>query len=118
MAGDLRKSSGSRNLIEQGMMEAIYEKNRQINEYFEVKTCTFTTVNEKFKSRETFEQKVVLCCNLDALIERMIRERNIDEDNMLIRVGIDGGGGFLKVCLSVFDLRPTKRSRLEEKFKD
>ena len=107
MAEDLRKSSGSRNLIEQGMKEAIYEKNRQLSEFFEVKTCTFTTVNEKLKSRENFEQKFVLCSNLDALIDRMFRERNIDEDNMLIRVG----GGFLKVCISVSDSKPTKSIR-------
>ena len=61
LAKDLRKSSGSRNLIEQGIMEAIYEKNRQLSEFFEVKMCTFTTVNEKLKSQENFEQKGVLC---------------------------------------------------------
>ena len=75
-------------------MENIIQKNRQLNEFFEVKTCTFTTVHEKLKSRETFEQKVVLCSNLDGLIERMIKDRNIDEENMLIRIGLDGGGGF------------------------
>ena len=60
LAEDLRKSSDSRNLIEQGMREAIQEKYCQLSVFFEVKTCTFTTVNEKLKSRENFEQKVVL----------------------------------------------------------
>ena len=23
---------------------------------------------------------------------------------MLVRIGLDGGGGFMKICLSVFDL--------------
>ena len=26
----------------------------------------------------------------------MIKDRNVDEENMLIRIGLDGGGGFSK----------------------
>ena len=49
----------------------------------------------------------------------MIKDRNIDEENMLIRIGLDSGAGFFKVCLSIFDLRDTKQSgRLDARFKD
>ena len=49
----------------------------------------------------------------------MIKDRNIDEKNMLIRIGHDGGRSFFEVCLSVFDLRDTKQSgRLDARFKD
>ena len=27
-----------------------------------------------------------------------MKDRNIDEENMLIRIGLDGGRGFFKVC--------------------
>ena len=74
-------------------------------------------VNEKLKTKDNFEH-VAICNNLDQLIYRMIQERNIDENNVLIRIGLDGGGGFLKVCLSVFDFGQTKKSRLGERFKD
>ena len=40
LAEDLRRSSGSRNLIEKVMMEDIIQKNGQLIEFFEVKTCT------------------------------------------------------------------------------
>ena len=41
---------------------------------------------------------------------------------MLVRIGLDGGGGFMKICLSVFDMNCAQnreyRKRLGEKFKD
>ena len=54
-------------------------------------------------------------------------KRNLDSDDLLIRVGIDGGGGFLKIGLSVFELddastthspRSKLSSGLARKFKD
>ena len=46
--------------------------------------------------------------------------REIDENNMIVRIGMDGGGGFMKVCLSVFDMRQEKKEqgRLKNRFKD
>ena len=32
----------------------------------------------------------------------MIEERNLNENDIIIRIGLDGGGGFVKICLSVF----------------
>ena len=52
-----------------------------------------------------FQQHVVLCNNLNELIDDIIRERNIDDKDLLVRIGMDGGGGFLKICLSVFQLQ-------------
>ena len=34
----------------------------------------------------------------------MIEGRNINEENMLFRIGMDGEGGFMKICLSLFDV--------------
>ena len=50
----------------------------------------------------------------------MIKTREIDENNMIVRIGMDGGGGFMKVCLSVFDMRQEKKEqgRLKNRFKD
>ena len=94
------------------------ERNRQLSDLFEYKSCSFTTVNEKLKTKDNFEQHVAICNILDLLIDRMIQESNIDENNLLIRIGLDDGGGSLKVCLSVFDFGQTKKSRLGERFKD
>ena len=40
---------------------------------------------------------------------------------ILIRIGLDGGGGFLKICLSLFDLYASESKStktLSKKFKD
>ena len=59
---------------------------------------------------------------MNELVKRMIEGRNISEENALVRIGIDGGGGFLKVCPSVFDLvefkQPCTGKRQGEQFRD
>ena len=56
-----------------------------------------------------------------------MRKRNLNRDDLFIRIGIDGGGGFLKIGLSVFELDETATiisarcklsSGLTSKFKD
>ena len=55
------------------------------------------------------------------MVDDIIRERNIDDKDLLVRMGMDGGGGFHKICLSVFQLQRNTAGygkRLDEKFKD
>jgi hypothetical protein len=70
---------------------------------------------------ETFDQHVVLCKDLPSLIERVIEERQlVDDDKLLTRIGLDGGGGFMKVCLSIFNVTNpiSADTSLGKKFKD
>ena len=49
----------------------------------------------------------------------MIEDREIDKDDLLIKVELDGGGGFMKVCLSIFGLEKVDEvKRLGDKFKN
>ena len=55
----------------------------------------------------------------------MVEERGINESDMLIRIGMDSGGGFMKMCMSIFELDSNSQGdtsgygkRLDEKFKD
>ena len=43
-------------------------------------------------------------------MEKIILERNIEEKNVLIRIGLDEGGGFMKICLSIFDLNENQKN--------
>ena len=103
LAEDLRASSGSRKLIESGMKRKLRTKNCQLSDYFEKKVCNFVEVNKKEKTKNNFTQNVVVCNDLNGLIDKLILERGVDEKNMLIRIGLDGGGGFMKICLSIFE---------------
>ena len=123
---DMRKASGSRNLIETSMSEKIIVKNRCLQDMFEDKICPFLTVNETTQTKMNFEQHVVICNDLNGLVDKIIKERNIDKTNMLIRIVLDGGGGFMKICLSIFDLNENGQNgdqtgegkRLKERFKN
>ena len=97
-----------------GKLQAI---NRQLSDLF-VSRCIFATENEKLKTRENFEQHFV-CSDVNEVVERVIKMREIDESNMIVRIGMDGGG-FMKVCLSVFDMHQEKKEqgRLKNRFKD
>ena len=54
----------------------------------------------------------------------IIRERNMEEGDLLLRFGMDGGGGFMKVCLNVFNLKgqsdesENSKKRLDVVFKN
>ena len=64
-----------------------------------------------------------VCNNINTLIDRIIEKRSLNEENILIRIGLDGGGGFVKMCLSVFNMEEKKgevwrTKRLGERFVD
>ena len=63
---------------------------------FETKICTFTRVDEKNNTGINFERHVSICSNIDGLVIRVIPEGNIEEENKMIRIGLDRGGGFMK----------------------
>lgn len=121
LAEDMRCSSGIRHIIEKDMRGKIREMNRQLENLFEKRECTFAFVNETQKVHENFQQNVIVCTDITLLIEKVIEERDITDP--LIRIGLDGGRGFMKVCLSIFNLDEKAKEfwstkRLGERFQD
>ena len=119
----------NRKILESNLRSKLREKNCQLDSLFEVRKANFVKIDEKKKLRENFDRELVVCNDLDELSRRIIKERDMEEGDLLFRVGMDGGGGFLKVCLNVFDLKkdhssederqpPKKKKRLDEIFKD
>ena len=76
---------------ETSMSEKIIVKNCRLQVMFEDKICPFLMVNETTQTKVNFEQHVVICNDLNGLVDKIIKERNIDKTNMLIRIGLDGG---------------------------
>ena len=70
LAEDLRASSGSRKLIESGMKHKLRTKNCQLSDYFEKKVCNFVEVNKKEKTKNNFTQNVVVCNDLNGLVDK------------------------------------------------
>ena len=119
LAEDLRLASGSRKVIEPNLIDNLYKINHELDHYFEVKSVRFCT-ELKGKPTKYYKEHAAICKDLPGLIEKVIQTRNLDESRSLIRIGIDGGGGFLKICLSIFDLDIPSFSgkTLSKKFKD
>ena len=69
--------------------------------------CIFVNVNEAQKVKDNFQQHFVVSNNINTLIVKIIEERSLYEENILIRIGLDGGGGFVKMCL-LFDIEEKK----------
>ena len=71
---------------------------------------------------ERFEQSTVVCTDLCKFVDLVLQKRSLENsESLLVKVGIDGGGDFLKICLSVFDidnLVSGNKVGLSKKFKD
>ena len=76
-------------------------------------------------------KKTFICCNdVEGLVAHIKEKRGYDleaeEDDLLIKLGLDSGRGFLKLCLTMEQLKSSeefteekkKRPRHEQRFKD
>ena len=103
------------------MKEKLLKNNHKLDDYFEHRVRRFIREDKKNKVTENVQHHTVVCNNLSGLVDHVVEERQLNEHTLLTRIGLDGGGGFVKVCISVFDLlSPTTASRntLTKKFKD
>ena len=108
--------------IAPGLRAKLVENSHRFDEYFEAYKIIYRRENKETKVSENFEQSTVMCNNVPDFIDVILRERLLeDKDSVLIRIGIDGGGGFLKICLSIFDINDpfsNVQSGVSNKFKE
>ena len=81
--------------VEPNFPQKFQQINRNLSYYF--------TISSILNGSES--KAVVHCKNLKELLEEMIKTRNISP-NHIIKFGIGGGGGFLKVSLDAFVKEP------------
>ena len=65
------------------------------------------------------EFPTIVCFDLLGLIDMVLEKRERERDSVLIKISVDGGGGFLKICASIFEIDdPTPRvsGALSKKF--
>ena len=62
-------------------------------------------VDKNIKVREHCKQAAVICNNLRRLDDLVLNKRPLEDCNsLLIKIGIDSSGGFLKFCMPVCDI--------------
>ena len=118
---DLRLASGSRKIVEEYTLKTIRERNHRLDEFFELKELVYKREDKETKESKNVEVPTVVCSDLPALIEKImdVRGREENVDSILVKISIDGGGGFLKFCISIFDIddpSPKTSSTLTRKF--
>lgn len=113
----LRAAASFRNTVEPNLKKKLHENNHKLDDWFEIKFLDFVK-KEKNVVIEKTPRWTVVCNDVDTLIQHIIKQRNYTDDGNLIRIGIDGGRGFLKVCLSVFPLEHQHDEVVKEKYKD
>ena len=65
----------------------------------------YVRVDKDTKVIEHFKQVTVIWSDLPRLVDLVLKKRSLEDFNsLLIKIGIDEGGGFLKFCMSLFDI--------------
>lgn len=73
----------------------LYQRDKSISKFFSVISINF----------DEYSRPVVYCNDAAALISMIVECRSLNHHFLKLKIGIDSGRNFLKVCLSVYDTR-------------
>ena len=122
LAQDIRLvATCSRKSFDSGLKAKLQEKNHALDDLFEHRMLDYKILNKENKSEAMVAQHTIICTNLSSLVEKVINVRELDNETAMVRIGLDGGRGFIKVVLSIFELNTDKTRRistLSKKFKN
>ncbi|KAJ8671695.1 hypothetical protein QAD02_002954 [Eretmocerus hayati] len=125
IARTLREVTNNRRVIESDLKSQLTFVIHSVDEFFCSKKQNFFVT--KGNSKGEVELTVVYRRDLEGLIEFVKEKRGVS--NVLLKIGLDGGGGSLKICLSIPNLSendgaeessPTKvkGARISKRFSD
>ncbi|KAJ8671673.1 hypothetical protein QAD02_002932 [Eretmocerus hayati] len=125
IARTLREVTNNRRVIESNLKSQLSFVIHSVDEFFCSKKQNFFVT--KGNSKEEVELTVVYRRDLEGLIEFVKEKRGVS--NVFLKIGLDGGGGSLKICFSIQNLSendgaeessPTKvkRARISKRFSD
>jgi hypothetical protein len=104
----VREGIGSKTAVQSNLKPALSIHGRSLESFFSCETLTFTCRQEQGKS-EQIKRPTVLCSDVSLLVQ-FICEKRATSDNVFKKIGLDGGGGSLKVCLNLIDTNFHPRS--------
>ena len=81
----------------------IQEKNYQLGTFIELSKLVYCLEQKQTKIIKNMEFSTIVCSDLPGLINKVIEKCQRQRDSVLIRISIDGGGGFLKICTPAFE---------------
>ena len=86
--------------MEPNLERKMMESGRSLKEFFEERTLTYLYKTDKGEAHKV-QKKTVVTCNPTGLIDFVKEQRGVT--TVRKHLGIDGGGGFLKICLNVIE---------------
>lgn len=96
-----------RKSVQPNLKAALGEANHRLESYFDSQKVTVEnfTIDPKSKVKTTFyeEKSLIFCSDVDSFISEIMKLRNIFPNTSLIRLGMDGGQGFVKISLNILD---------------
>ena len=124
IASDIRSATKRRKIIESNLQPNLRTKIHSLDQYFTSEVFELTKRVDKKTTQ--ISEIVTYCKDVGSLIKHVKEARNVGEVNL--KFGIDGGGNFLKICLSILRTetgpveekrrRTYKEGTATEKFKD
>lgn len=105
--------------ISPNLRSKLSNQTQVLNEYFE--QSSFDFIHQNNNVIQPAPQIAVVCRNLDGFIEFVLKSREIMDYHL--KFGLDGGGKFLKLCLSIqstatADIIRNSGGRAVQRFKD
>ena len=111
-----------RKSVEPGLRHVMEQTNKRFFNYFGYETVMVenSETNPETKVKTIFyEQKpLIFCHNIDEFVNEIFHARDLWSTTSIIRLGMDGGQGFVKVSLNIYDKETSftepKRFKYEE----
>ncbi|XP_065653060.1 uncharacterized protein LOC136080373 [Hydra vulgaris] len=109
------RSEAGRKSVESGFNIKLIENNEIIGNLF---NCDKLPLLLKLKESEELVEKdtpIVYCNDIEELVAMVLHHRSQETNDVDIKLGVDGGQGFLKVTLSITLKPELKNNKIPEK---
>ncbi len=94
----LRQATGNRLAVQPGLEKAMSLRGKKLAPFFETRRKTFKVRDEK-GTLQPVEKDIVVVKNPREFVNFVQNER--EREKVRVKIGIDGGGGFLKACMNI-----------------
>ena len=94
----IRVGQNNRKAVQPGLSEALVKSNNLLDDLF-----TSEEIHVENKKGEMEKKTLIYCNDVCTLVIRLLEHRELDESNIDIKYGLDGGQGSLKVTLSIME---------------
>ena len=99
IANCIRIALKDRQSVEKDLKRKLSIMNHRLDEHFAIAEAEFVTAKGKTKTTEI--KQFIFCKNINELCQHVEKERYMS--NPQYKIGIDGGGNFLKICISLIN---------------